>query len=82
MTLLETFTPAFGLNVYAGFNRGANDIAFLQVRGDGFALDDLQFTPVPEPNMLLIVTVMLIALPLRRGRTWRSCSQSFPRNRP
>jgi hypothetical protein len=83
MTLLETFTPAFGLNVYAGFDRGANDIAYLQVRGDGFALDDLQFTPVPEPNsMLLVITAALAGLQLRRSRMWRRCSQSCSEKPP
>jgi PEP-CTERM motif len=54
LNLLETFTPPFKPDTYAGFSRSTNDIAYFQVRGDGFALDDLQFTPVPEPGSLLL----------------------------
>jgi hypothetical protein len=38
----------FGLNVYAGFRMNTNDIAYLRVRGDGFAFDDLQFAKIPH----------------------------------
>jgi hypothetical protein len=77
LVLLETLVPAFGVDVYVGFTRNTNDIAYLQVRGDGFALDDLQFTQVPEPRTVYLLGLGMFALFLLRRK---SVSRSEARN--
>jgi hypothetical protein len=39
---------------------------------DGFALDDLQFMPVPEPNTLLLLTAALTGFGVFKGMTRRA----------
>jgi len=84
LTLLETFTPAFGLNIYAGFLRNTNDIGYLQVRGDGFMLDDLQFRTVPEPGTASLVGFTIVSMAglglRRRGGRGRRAGPLLPKS--
>lgn len=50
--LLETFTAPVGLNSYVYFTRNKADIKYFQIKGDFFAVDDLQFSTarVAEPT--------------------------------
>ena len=66
-TLLESIQAPNGANVYVGFARGTNDIAYLEVTGDFFALDDLQFN-IPEPASIALLggVLCLIGARLRR----------------
>lgn len=64
LQVIETFTPAFGLNIYAGFVRPGNDIAYFQIKGDNFALDDLQFAPIPEPGTSILAALGLLRFAL------------------
>ncbi len=65
MNLLESFTAQTGANTYAGFDRsGLWDIKYLQISGDFFAVDDLQFTAmsVPEPGTLALFGISLLGM--------------------
>ncbi|WP_324984143.1 hypothetical protein [Nostoc sp.] len=50
---LESFTAPKGASTYAGFSRASNDIKYFEIKGDLFAVDDLQFQFVPEPSTIL-----------------------------
>jgi len=65
MNLLETFNAPSGANTYSGFDRtGLWDIKYLQLSGDFFAVDDLQFTAtsVPEPGTLALFGISLLGM--------------------
>lgn len=65
MNLLETFNAPTGTNTYSGFDRtGMWDIKYLQISGDFFAVDDLQFTAtsVPEPGTLALFGISLLGM--------------------
>jgi len=49
-TLLETYTVPTGINVYVYFERSSPDIKFLEITGDFFAIDDLQFNAMRSPG--------------------------------
>jgi len=62
--ILEQQNVPSGKNVYVYFERSTYDIKTLTVKGDWFALDDLQFNsgtiPAPEfPSALLPVTMII-----------------------
>ena len=57
--LLESFTAPQGANTYAGFSRASNDIKYFEIKGDFFAVDDLQFKSVPEPSTILGTIIVL-----------------------
>ncbi|MBK6958278.1 MAG: FxDxF family PEP-CTERM protein [Nitrosomonas sp.] len=71
-TLLETLTVPTGANTYAGFDRLFADIRYLEVKGDFFAVDDLQFstTPIPEPETyaMLLAGLGLLGFMARRRK--------------
>lgn len=70
--LLDIFVAPIGANTYVGFdNTGFPNITFFEVRGDFFALDDLQFnSPIPEPEIyaMMGVGLMLMGFVARRRR--------------
>ena len=60
-TLLDLFVAPVGANQYIGFDRGGVfDIKYFEIRGDFFAIDDLQHTgPVPEPEIYAMMGIGL-----------------------
>ena len=59
---LEFGTVPTGLNTYAYFDRTTADIKYLAIKGDFFAIDDLQFSPVPEPSTYVLFGLGLLTL--------------------
>lgn len=55
--LLETYLINPGINVYAVITRPTYDISRIEVNGDFFALDDLQFNAIPAPGAILLGTI-------------------------
>lgn len=53
MNVLESSAVPMGLNTYAGFTRSNFDISYMDISGSFFAIDDLQFKPIPEPLTML-----------------------------
>jgi hypothetical protein len=70
MNLLESFNAPTGSNTYAGFERSAYDIKYFSIKGDFFAVDDLQFNstsaPVPEPSTVFLLAAGILGMGLCR----------------
>ena len=56
-SLLESHQVVAGTNVYAVITRGAYDISRLEITGDWFAIDDLQFNAIPAPGAILLGSI-------------------------
>ena len=56
-SLLEQHTVTSGSNVYAVITRGSCDISRLEITGDFFAIDDLQFNAIPAPGAILLSSI-------------------------
>jgi hypothetical protein len=55
--LLKSYTVTTGTNVYAVITSGAYDISRLEISGDFFAIDDLQFNAIPAPGAILLGSI-------------------------
>ncbi|MCU0916328.1 MAG: hypothetical protein MUC88_17460 [Planctomycetes bacterium] len=51
---LESYPLIAGGNLYPVITRGGFDISCITVRGDFFALDNLQFNAIPAPGASLL----------------------------
>lgn len=56
-TLLESHVLMPGLNIYAVITRPFYDISRIELAGEFFAADDLQFNVIPAPGAILLGTL-------------------------
>lgn len=69
---LETGVVPTGANTYSYFERTQGDIKYVAIKGDFFAIDDLQFSPVPEPSTYVLFGLGLLTLIGFRRRSRKS----------
>jgi hypothetical protein len=56
-TLLESYVLDPGVNIYAVITRPIYDISRIELSGEFFAVDDLQFNVIPAPGAILLGTI-------------------------
>jgi hypothetical protein len=69
--ILESYQVPSGRNVYVGIDRGGiPEIKFFEIKGEYFAIDDLQFNsrPVPEPATILLLGLGVASFLGLRGK--------------
>ena len=71
MMLIETGVVLTGANTYSYFDSTVG-IKYLEIKGDFFAIDDLQFKPVPEPSTYVLFGLGLLTLVGVRRRLRKS----------
>jgi hypothetical protein len=55
--LLESYVLTPGVNIYAVITRPTYDISRIELAGEFFAADDLQFNTIPAPGAVLLGTI-------------------------